>query len=24
MKDAAHDGGKYSGWGLTTGLRMYW
>lgn len=24
MKDAANDGGKYQGWGLTTGLRISW
>ena len=24
MSDAADDGGEYTGWGLTTGLRMYW
>ena len=24
MDDAADDGGDYSGWGLTTGMRMYW
>ncbi len=24
MDDAAGDGGKYAGWGLTTGLRIYW
>lgn len=24
MEDDPHDGGRYSGWGLTTGLRMYW
>lgn len=24
MKDAAHDGGKYNGWGITTGLRISW
>ena len=24
MKDDADDGGEYTGWGLTTGLRMYW
>jgi len=24
MDDAADDGGKYDGWGLTTGLRVYW
>jgi phosphate-selective porin OprO and OprP len=24
MDDDANDGGEYQGWGLTTGLRMYW
>ena len=24
MQDDADDGGEYSGWGLSTGLRMYW
>ena len=24
MEDDADDGGEYQGWGLTTGLRMYW
>lgn len=24
MADAANDGGEYSGWGLSTGLRVYW
>jgi len=24
MKDHANDGGKYEGWGLTTGLRISW
>ena len=24
MKDSAGDGGEYEGWGLTTGLRVYW
>jgi phosphate-selective porin OprO/OprP len=24
MKDDADDGGEYQGWGLTSGLRMYW
>lgn len=24
MDDAASDGGEYDGWGLTTGLRLYW
>ena len=24
MEDDADDGGAYNGWGLTTGLRMYW
>ncbi|MBI5506198.1 MAG: hypothetical protein HY899_15490 [Deltaproteobacteria bacterium] len=24
MKDAAHDGGRYNGWGITTGLRISW
>ncbi len=24
MDDAADDGGEYDGWGLTTGLRVYW
>ncbi len=24
MDDAAHDGGAYRGWGLTTALRAYW
>jgi phosphate-selective porin OprO/OprP len=24
MEDDANDGGEYAGWGLTTGLRMYW
>ncbi len=24
MKDDANDGGEYKGWGLSTGLRMYW
>ncbi len=24
MEDAAGDGGEYAGWGLTTGLRLYW
>lgn len=23
-KDDANDGGKFKGWGLSTGLRMYW
>jgi len=24
MDDAADDGGEYEGWGLTTGIRLYW
>ncbi len=24
MKDGADDGGEYRGWGLSTGLRLYW
>lgn len=24
MNDDADDGGEYSGWGITTGLRIYW
>ena len=24
MKDNANDGGAYKGWGLSTGLRLYW
>lgn len=24
MKDGARDGGRYEGWGLSTGLRLYW
>jgi phosphate-selective porin OprO/OprP len=24
MEDDANDGGEYRGWGLSTGLRMYW
>lgn len=24
MKDDASDGGRYEGWGLSTGLRLYW
>jgi phosphate-selective porin OprO/OprP len=24
MKDSADDGGKYNGWGITTGLRVSW
>jgi len=24
MKDDAGDGGKYEGWGISTGLRLYW
>ena len=24
MKDDAEDGGEYKGWGLSTGLRLYW
>jgi phosphate-selective porin OprO/OprP len=24
MKDDADDGGKYKGWGLSTGLRLSW
>ena len=24
MDDAADDGGKYDGWGFTSGLRAYW
>ena len=24
MKDDANDGGEYEGWGLSTGLRLYW
>jgi phosphate-selective porin OprO/OprP len=24
LDDSADDGGEYTGWGITTGLRMYW
>jgi phosphate-selective porin OprO/OprP len=24
MQDDAHDGGKYQGWGFTSGLRVFW
>jgi phosphate-selective porin OprO/OprP len=24
MDDEADDGGEYDGWGITTGLRIYW
>ena len=24
MKDDAEDGGEHKGWGLSTGLRLYW
>lgn len=24
MQDDAHDGGRYKGWGLSIGLRLYW
>ncbi len=24
MKDDAEDGGEYDGWGLISGLRVYW